>query len=87
MKRIYNKIPLISVLFNVPGNIHIEVLDLKEADLQWNRENATPVGQWSGWAKEDYKMPTRFQNAALRHVEVPGENQIRFYISTQFEQY
>lgn len=87
MKRIYNDIPLASILYLVPGNIRLTINDMKYSDIRWNRENAEPVNTWDGMAKESYKMSSRFEYSKVYHIEVPEENHLVFYISTQAEQY
>ena len=87
MKRIYNDIPLASVMFVIPGYIRITIKDMTWGDLRWNREDAMPVNTWDCMAKESYKMPTKFDHAKIRHIEVPEENHIVFYICTDVEEY
>ena len=87
MKRIYNDIPLASILFVIPGYIKVTVNDMTYADIRWHRETATPVKKWECMAKDSYKMPDKFDRAEVYHIEVPEENHIVFYISTQAETY
>ena len=87
MKRIYNDIPLASILYVIPGYIRVTVHDMKGSDIRYNRENATPVNTWDCMAKDSYKMPSKFDHAKVYHIEAPEENHIVFYISTQMEQY
>lgn len=86
MKRIYNDIPLASILYLIPGYIRITVKDMTYSDLRWNRD-AEPVKTWDGMAKDSYNLPSRFDYAKVYHIETPEENHIVFYISTQSEQY
>lgn len=85
MKRIYNDIPLASILYVIPGYIRITVHDMKGCDIHYNRENAQPVKTWDCMAKDSYKMPTKFERSKVYHIETPEQNHIVFYISTQME--
>lgn len=85
MKRIYNDIPLASILYVIPGYIRITVHDMKGSDIRYNREHGTPVNTWDCMAKDSYKIPTKYERAKVYHIETPEENHIVFYISTQTE--
>ena len=85
MKRIYNDIPLASILFVIPGYIRVTVHDMTYSDIRWHREEANPVKTWDHMAKDSYKMPSVFDHAKVYHIEVPEENHIVFYICTQAE--
>ena len=87
MKRIYNDIPLASILYVIPGYIRVTVHDMHYSDIRLNRENATPVNTWDCMAKDSYKMPTKFDRAKVYHIETPEENHIVFYIATESEIY
>lgn len=87
MKRIYSDIPLESVTFYTPGYIKITVVDMKASDIHYNRENGNPVGVWEGFAKDSVKIPYRYQYAKIHHMEVPEQNHVVYYISTQTERY
>ena len=86
MKRIYNDIPLASILYVIPGNIRITVQDMKGSDIRYNRENAEPLKTVDCMARDSYtKMPTKFDYAKVYHIEAPEENHLVFYISTEME--
>ena len=87
MKRIYNDIPLQSILYVIPGFVELRVEDWEEQKLRWMPEGAQPVKVWEGLAKDSYNMPTRFQYSKVRHMETTTTGKIVFRISTQFEQY
>lgn len=87
MKRIYNDIPLASVLYVIPGDVRITVHDMTYSDIRWNRESAKPIKTWDTLAKDSYKLPTKFDRAKVYHIETPEANHIVFYICTQSEIY
>ena len=87
MKRIYNDIPLQSVLYFIPGDTILTIYDMKLNDVYYNRENGEHVGTWEGLAKDSVNIPTRYQYAKVYHMEAHWKNHIVFYVSTQFEQY
>lgn len=87
MKRIYNDVPLQSVLSFVPGDTMLCIYDMKGSDIYYNRENGKPVGTWEGLAKDFTSIPVRYRSAKVYHMEAHFKNHIIFYISTQFEQY
>lgn len=87
MKRIYNDIPLQSVLYFIPGGTLLTVYDMKSSDILYNRENGKPVGTWEGDAKDSVSIPPRYQYAKVYHMEAHWRDHIVFYISTQLEQH
>ena len=87
MKRIYNDIPLQSILYFIPGDTLLTVYDLKGSDIIYNREHGESVGTWEGYAKDSSHLPERYKAAKVYHMAAHWKNHIVFYISTQFEQY
>ena len=85
MKRIYENIPLQSILYVVPGNTFITVKDMKASDVHFNR-NANPIDTWQGLAKESYFIPDKYKYSKVYCMETE-ESRLTFYISTQFEKY
>ena len=87
MKRIYNDVPLQSVLFFVPGDTMLCIYDMKGSDIYFNRENGKPVGTWEGLAKDATSIPIRYRNAKVCHMEAHWQKHLVFYISTALEEH
>lgn len=90
MKRIYNDIPLQSILYLVPGTTKIIVEDYTKKDLfsPWEM-NCTPVYTWEGKACDAHKIPDKYLRAKAQGVEIcPATlDTLIFKVSTEFEQY
>lgn len=86
MKRIYNDIPLRSVLFTIPGYTHIRIYDFKSSDVRYN-DSAVPVWSWEGLVKDSYGLdglPLRVEVAKVYRIDIEGK-EIIFRISTESE--
>lgn len=87
MKRIYNDIPLQSILFLVPGTTKIIVEDYTKFS-PWEMDYA-PVYTWEGKAYDAHKIPDKYLRAKAQGVELSPDDPgtIVFKVSTEFEQY
>lgn len=90
MKRIYNDIPLQSILYLVHGTTKIIVEDYTRSALfsPWER-NIGPVDRWEGKAYDQHKIPYKFLRAKAQGIELSpiDPETIIFKVSTEFEQY
>lgn len=87
MKRIYNDIPLGSVLFLIGGNQKIKVKNYKTpSDWQWKTENYKI--EYEGFAKDmggyHYNV---IQRSKLYGIETLDNGSIQFTICNAFEQF
>lgn len=88
MKRIYNDIPLQSILYIVPGTTKIVIEDYTKSAL-FDPHGGTPVYKWEGKAYDAHKIPDKYLRAKAQGVELSPDDPgtIVFKVSTEFEQY
>jgi len=90
MKRIYNDIPVDSVLFTVPGNTMVTVKDFSYQEYQrhsFTLQQPNPVYIWQGYGKESHRLPYRYRYAKVYHIEGDGTGGIVIWTVTEFEKY
>ena len=87
MKRIYNDIPLRSVLYLIGGNQRIKVRNYHtQNDLLWNTDKYTC--EFDGLAKDFYGYRySVIEKAKVHRIDVLDDGSILFSISTAFEQF
>lgn len=87
MKKLYNKVPLQSVLYFIPGTTRIVIEDYLRASVIW--DNAKPVYTWEGLAANSHNLPNKYTYAAVCGMEISPENPntLVFRVSTEFEEY
>ena len=90
MKRIYNDIPLQSILYLVPGTTKIVIEDYTKSAL-FDPHGGTPVYKWEGKACDAYAKVASYKYlyAKAQGVELSPDDPgtIVFKVSTEFEQY
>ena len=88
MKRIYENIPLQSILYVVPGTAKIVIEDYTRQGILWENSNK-PVYTWEGKVCETTKLPYKYSRAKVYHVSTHPEDPgtLLFKVSTEFEQY
>lgn len=87
MKKLYNKVPLQSVLYFIPGNTRIIIEDYLRVSVIW--DNAKPETTWEGLAANAHNLPYKYTYAAVWGMKISPENPntLVFRISTEFEDY
>lgn len=86
MKRVYNDVPVISVLFTVPGTVTVTIEDYSHGAAGY--PGARPLEIRKLKACESYSLPDKYGKAKIRELcPGPEPNSLTIKISTQYEQY
>ena len=91
MKRIYNDIPLESILFTVPGNTKVTVKDFSYQEYRRTPFIEGPITNyryiWQGIGSESHRLPFRYSNAKVYHTDVNEDGSLEFWTCTDVEKY
>lgn len=87
MKRIYESIPVRSVLYVTGGFEFVHIYDFEnEYELSKGTDSARYTVVYNGQAKDSYSLPDKIDRAKVRRVDTVG-GVLRISICTRMDEY